>query len=85
MNHTRFPKEDHLPDWVCLEDKVTKGDLVEGESLGFSKPGFSFCKIMLRNMNVVSKTYLDQRQRKPTIKFLENNPYPANVENMVRS
>jgi len=25
-NHTRFPKEDHLPDWVRQDNKVTKGD-----------------------------------------------------------
>ena len=29
MNHTRFPKEDHLPDWVRRDNKVTKGDGVE--------------------------------------------------------
>ena len=29
MNHTRFPKEVHLPDWVRQDNKVTKGDRVE--------------------------------------------------------
>ena len=29
MNHTRFPKEDHLPDWARRDNKVTKGDRVE--------------------------------------------------------
>jgi len=29
MNHIRFPKEDHLPDWARRDNKVTKGDLVE--------------------------------------------------------
>ena len=29
MNHTRFPKEDHLPDWARLDNKVTKGDRAE--------------------------------------------------------
>ena len=29
MNHTRFPKEDHLSDWARRDDKVTKGDRVE--------------------------------------------------------
>ena len=26
VNHTRFPKEGHLPDWVRRDNKVTKGD-----------------------------------------------------------
>ena len=26
MNHTRFPKEDHLPYWARRDNKVTKGD-----------------------------------------------------------
>jgi hypothetical protein len=29
MNHTRFPKEDHLPDWARRDNKVTKDDRVE--------------------------------------------------------
>ena len=29
MNHTRFPKEDHLPDWALRDNKVTKGDRVD--------------------------------------------------------
>ena len=29
VNHTRFPKEDHLPDWVHRDNKVTKGDHVD--------------------------------------------------------
>ena len=29
MNHTRFPKEDHLPDWARRDNKITKGDRVE--------------------------------------------------------
>jgi Flp pilus assembly protein TadB len=27
VNHTRFPKEDHLPDWARRDNKVTKGDV----------------------------------------------------------
>ena len=27
-NHTRFTKEDHLPDWARRDNKVTKGDRV---------------------------------------------------------
>ena len=28
VNHTRFPKEDHLPDWARRDNKVTKGDRI---------------------------------------------------------
>jgi len=29
VNHTRFPKEDHLPDWARRDNNVTNGDRVE--------------------------------------------------------
>jgi len=29
VNHTRFPKEDHLPDWARRNSKVTKDDRVQ--------------------------------------------------------
>jgi len=29
LNHTRFPKEDHLPDWASRDNLVKKGDRVE--------------------------------------------------------
>jgi len=29
VNHTRFAKEDHLPDWARRDNKVTKGDRAE--------------------------------------------------------
>jgi len=29
VNHTHFPKEDHLPDWERPDNKVTKGDRVD--------------------------------------------------------
>jgi len=29
MNHTRFPKEDHTPDWVCRDKHGNKDDPVE--------------------------------------------------------
>jgi len=29
VNHTHIPKEDHLPDWARLDNKVTKGDRAE--------------------------------------------------------
>jgi len=31
VNHTRFPKEDQLPDWARRDNKVTKGDGAEDE------------------------------------------------------
>jgi len=31
MNHTRFPKEDHLPDCAHQDNQVKKGDRVEWE------------------------------------------------------
>ena len=39
MNHTRFPKEDHLPYWTRRDNKVTKGDRVEGIALLFHHRG----------------------------------------------
>jgi len=29
VNHSRFPKEDHLPDWARRDNKVTKGDRID--------------------------------------------------------
>jgi len=29
VNHTHFPKEDHVPDWVCRDKHGNKGDGVE--------------------------------------------------------
>ena len=26
VNHTRFPKKDHIPDWVCRDKHCNKGD-----------------------------------------------------------
>jgi len=36
VNHTRFPKEDHLPDRACRDNKVTKGYRVEA-ALGLQR------------------------------------------------
>jgi hypothetical protein len=33
VNRTRFPKEDHLPDWVLRDNQVKKGDLLEHVSM----------------------------------------------------
>ena len=29
VNHTHFPKEDHLPDWVCQDKHGNKGNHVD--------------------------------------------------------
>ena len=29
MNHTRFPKENHLPEWERRDNKIKKGDRAE--------------------------------------------------------
>ena len=29
VNHTRFPKDDNLPDWAHRDNKVTKSDCVD--------------------------------------------------------
>ena len=29
MNHTCYPKKDHLPYWARRDNKITKGDRVE--------------------------------------------------------
>ena len=31
MNHIRFPKEDHLPDWARRDNQVKKNDRVHIE------------------------------------------------------
>jgi len=36
MNHTRFPREDHLPDSARRDNKVTKGDRVESPCAVFA-------------------------------------------------
>ena len=35
VNHTLFPKEDHLPDWVCRDKHGNKGDRVEQQGRKF--------------------------------------------------
>jgi len=29
VNHTRFPKEDYLPDWARRDNKIAMGDRAE--------------------------------------------------------
>jgi len=38
VNYTRFPKEDHVPDWVCRDKHGNNGDRVEHRSL---EPNFT--------------------------------------------
>jgi hypothetical protein len=35
VNHSRFPKEDHLPDWVSRDKHGNKGDRVEDVTFSF--------------------------------------------------
>ena len=56
MNHTRFRKVDHLPDWARRDNKVTKGDSVECRiRVGSFSPrnflcGDSFiCRLIINN------------------------------------
>jgi len=50
VNHTRFPKEDHLPDWARRDNKDTKGDRAEKVS------PFSF----LMNKRICTAQILDK-------------------------
>jgi len=38
VNHTRFPKEDHLPDWARRDNRDTKGDRAERALSGLQNP-----------------------------------------------
>ena len=44
MNHTRSPKEDHLPDWAYRDNQVTQGDRVEADPRHPSQIHFSQCE-----------------------------------------
>ena len=48
MNHTRFPKEDHLPDCASRDNQVKNGDRVERINEGNAK-------IRICILNVVQK------------------------------
>jgi len=37
VNHTRFPKEDHLPDWAWRDKNVTKDDRADSVKLAVIK------------------------------------------------
>jgi len=36
VNHTRLPKEDHLPDWARRDNKVTKSDRVKRQTVMYA-------------------------------------------------
>jgi len=38
VNHTRFPKENHLPDWARRDNKVTQDDRVDEDLYGERSP-----------------------------------------------
>jgi len=54
VNHTRFPKEDHLRDWVRRVNKVTKGDRVR---LLVCKVTARLYKVTARNVNHIKKKF----------------------------
>ena len=64
MSHTRFPKEDHLPDSERRDNKATKGDRVDHHS-GFKRfytrhiPCFPPYKILqvIKHTLVISKAF----------------------------
>jgi len=41
VNHTRFPKEDHLPNWERRDNKVTKGDRVQWTTETYAYPTYT--------------------------------------------
>ena len=53
MNHTRLPKEDHLPDWARRDNQVKKGDDVDCEAIYslFPRPATCICII---NESIIS-------------------------------
>ena len=55
VNQTCFPKEDHLPDWVRRNNKVTKGDRVEHVA-GSAKIRSNFSMKYSRIWNVMAVT-----------------------------
>jgi len=57
VNHTLFPKEDHLPDWARPDNKVTNGDRVdnfraETTFLFFQRKNGDRVSIFLRNLKM---------------------------------
>jgi len=37
VNHTRFPEDDHLPDWARRDNKVTKFDRAQDPGINVNK------------------------------------------------
>ena len=67
MNHTRFPKEDHLPHWARRYNKVTKGDLAENPISSaphyivfVACPAYRVFCFILKNEKLTGKNLLKQ-------------------------
>jgi len=59
MNHTCFPKEDHLPDWARRDNKVTKGDPVDkfcGNISGVGSEWYLFAPSKISALEIWSDT-----------------------------
>ena len=54
VNHTRFPKEDHLRDWARRVNKVMKGDRVP---LLVHKVTARLYRFTARNVNHIKKNF----------------------------
>ena len=54
VNHTRFPKEDHLPNWERRDNKVTKGDRVEACFYGTFELEVGFDVDRAAHRNIIS-------------------------------
>jgi hypothetical protein len=52
VNHTRFPKEDHLPDWECRDKQGNKGDRVEPVTYETRRSSTAFTCLYLYISNI---------------------------------
>jgi len=67
VNHTRFPKEDHLSDWARRYNNVTKGDRIEKPIpsapyyiVFVACPAYHVFRIILKNEKMAGKKLLTQ-------------------------
>jgi len=57
VNHTRFQKEDHLPNWARRDYKVTKDDRAEGmKRIGYCIIQFAQTNWQVQKMGLVYAT-----------------------------
>jgi len=63
VNHARFPKENHLPDWARRDNKVTEGDRAE-QFLDAASPTLEKQTKFLYNYTTLSNLQCDTVLRK---------------------